>query len=108
MLTSGPVSATGVADSVVIPLDNETLPMTSSLFLAVTGTVTTTVQYTGDDVLAVGFSAGSATWYPHPAMTGLTANGADNLLFPAKGVRLHNTAGTGTATLKVIQSGPSS
>jgi len=107
------VSVTGVGNSQVVPVD---LSLTTAVgvFVKVSGSVTFTVQYTADDVYAVGYDpdAVTSTWYPYDSGTSElvdgTANASGNFTAPPQGVRVVNTVGTGTTTMTVIQSGLSS
>jgi len=73
--------------------------------VAVTGTVTYTIEHTFDDVQAKGFDPDTATWYPHPSAEDLSANVDGTYAFPVVAVRLSVTAGDGTARLSLIQAG---
>lgn len=99
------VSVTGVGVSAPQPLDTIRNPFNVGFGVIVDGTVTYTVQHTFDDVWEAGFSAASATWFDHPDVAALSANEDGTYAFPVKAVRLQVTAGTGTATLKLIQAG---
>jgi len=76
------------------------------LAVVVTGTITYKVQYTFDNVFAKGYdpTAGTSTWFDHPTLTGTTSANS-NIAYPVTGIRLTTTAGTGTATLTIIQAG---
>lgn len=94
------VSQTGVGSSNNIVINTNVTPVNIGFGVIVTGTVTYTVQHTFDDP-AVGFS----TWFSHPTVVDETTNQDGNYAFPVTGVKLLVTAGTGTATLKLIQAG---
>jgi hypothetical protein len=76
------------------------------LAVIVTGTITYKVQYTFDDVFAKDYSptAGTSNWFDHPTLTG-SASGNSNVAYPVTGIRLITTAGSGSATLTIIQAG---
>lgn len=96
------VSQTGVGTTATVPMDIYISAFQVSLALTVSGTVTAKVQHTFDDVFN---SAVTPTWFDHPSMTGLTANTDGNYAFPVRAIRLNVTAGTGTGTLTIVQSG---
>lgn len=101
------VTVTGVANSPWIPLDYAQNPFNATLDVIVTGTVTYTVITTNDDVFDTGFVGGSAN--PGPAITALTAKAAAGQAAlgpnPVTAVQLQISAGTGSATLRIIQPG---
>lgn len=99
------VSVTGVGTSAVIGMDLHLTPFNVGLFVVVSGTITYTVQATGDDITAIGFNPATANWFDHATLASLSANGASNYAFPVIGIRLKTTAGTGTASLTAIQAG---
>ena len=98
-------SVTGVGASAVYQPDNYITPFNLAISVLVTGTITYTVQYTFDDVFASGFSAASANWVDHPSLTAQTATKDSNIAYPVRGIRINNTAGSGTARLTIIQAG---
>ena len=93
------ISVTGVGQSVVFPLDYTKKPFNVSLHVEPAGN-TVTVQYTPDNVLA----GATPTWYAVTGMSGVTGNTAGNLAFPVMAVRIDQTLGAGTSTLKILQS----
>lgn len=98
------VAAVGV--SPVYAVDLYTSPSNIGLAVVVTGTITYKVQYTFDNIFAAGYdpTAGTSTWFDHPTLTG-SASKNDNIAYPVTGIRLNNTAGTGSSTLTIIQAG---
>ena len=94
------VSQTGVGSSEAIVINTNISPVNVGFGVLVDGTVTYTVQHTFDDP-AVGFT----TWFSHPTVADETTNQDGNYAFPVTGVKLLVTAGTGTASLKLIQAG---
>jgi hypothetical protein len=98
------LSQTGVGNSVPIPVDLYLTPFNITLSVEVTGTVTYSVVWTTDDVWNV--PAGSLNWQAAAAnLTGATTNQVGSLISPVTAVQLQVTAGTGTATLRVVQAG---
>jgi hypothetical protein len=55
-------------------------------------------------VFAPTYSPASGNWFNHPTLTGSVASNS-NIAYPATGIRLNTSAGTGTATLTIIQAG---
>lgn len=99
------LSVTGVGNSIPDPLDHYLTPFNVSLGVVVTGTITYTVQYTYDDVFAANYNPSTGNWLPHPSLTAQTGTKDSNIAYPVRAVRLTTSAGTGTATLTVIQAG---
>lgn len=78
------------------------------LQLIVTGTNTSTVQVTDDDVFAPGYVAASGNWFPIPVAALVGASASQNATLAAAvytAVRLNMTAFTsGGAVLNIIMS----
>lgn len=98
-------SVTGVGNSGVYAADHYVSPFNVALNVVVSGTITYTVQYTFDNVFAAGFDPSTANWTNHPSMTAQTTTKDSNIAYPVRGIRLNTSAGTGTATLTIIQAG---
>lgn len=99
------VSQTGVGTSNLVVCDQYINSTQITLAAKISGTVTYTIEFTCDDVFADNFTPASATWYPHAVLFNQNANNASNFMFPITACRINNTAGTGTTTLTVLQSG---
>ena len=97
-------TVTAVNSSPVYAVDLYISPANIGLAVTVTGSITYKVQYTFDDVFASGYSPGSGNWFDHPTLAG-SSSANSNISYPATGIRLTTTAGTGTATLTIIQAG---
>ena len=95
---------TGVGASNPYAVDTYISPSNMGLAVIVSGTITYKVQYTFDDVFAKNYVAASGNWFDHPTLVG-SASGNSNIAYPVTGIRLLTTAGTGTATLTIIQAG---
>jgi hypothetical protein len=102
------LTQTGVGTSPVCPLDHYLNPFNVGLSGSVQGSATYSVEYTFDDVYSPTFDPATATWVTHGDLFGMTKTASSNLLFAVTGVRLKVTAGSGTVTLAVIQSGAAS
>ena len=94
------VSKTGVGSSPALVMNTNISPFNVGFGVVVTGTVNYTVQHTFDDP-AVGFT----TWFSHPTIANETTNQDGNYAFPVAAVKVLVTAGTGTATMTMIQAG---
>lgn len=97
------VSVTGVGASNAIIPDYLVVPFAVGLGIKVTGTVTYSVQHTFDDPFVVGWNPATASWTDNTNLSAKTANADGNYAFPVRAIRLNVTAGTGTATLTVMQ-----
>ena len=100
------VGTNGVASTRPILLDSWGFAPTS-IQVDVTGTVNATAQQTLDDCNgSSGFAA--VNWINHPdaALEGLSSNVQGNYAYSPMWVRLLLNSGSGTATIKIIQSGP--
>ena len=95
-------SKTGTGESSPLVVDHFQNPFNAGLAVVVSGTVTYTVQYTLDDVLD---PAVTATWFSHATLAAQSATAAGSQVTPVRAFRLTNTAGTGSTTLTVLQSG---
>ena len=94
------ISKTGVGSSSALVMNTNCTPFNVGFGIAVSGTVTYSVQHTFDDP-AVGFT----TWFSHPTIAAKTDNQDGNYAFPVTGIKLLVTAGTGSATMNLVQAG---
>jgi hypothetical protein len=95
------VTVSSQAASAAIPLDREANPFSVGLKVVVTGTNTSAVEVTLDDVFN---PAVTPTWTALTGLTALTATANGNIAFNCTAVRLNVTAFTnGSATLQVMQ-----
>lgn len=99
------LTASGVAATAVAPTNLNVSPFNIGLGIAVTGTVTYTVQHTFDDVYAAGFNPATATWFSHSTLVAQTASADGNYAFPVRGIRVNITAGTGSIVATIAQAG---
>lgn len=98
-------ASAGTIYSPVYPADHYVSPFNIGLFVAVTGTVNFTVQYTFDNVFAAGYNPATGTWVNHPSLTSKTASTDSNIAYPVRGIRILQSSGSGTSTLTIIQAG---
>lgn len=101
------LTTSGVSTSSVCPLNLYAVPFNVSVITTVTGTPTYTLQFTGDDIFAAGFSAGSANWQSHPLMTAATTSDTVEFTSPVTAVRINQTGGAAPNAVSavVIQAG---
>ena len=97
-------TVTGVGNSNPYVVDTYISPSNMGLAVIVTGTITYKVQYTFDNLFASDYVASSGNWFDHPTLVG-SASANSNVAYPVTGIRLLTTAGTGSATLTIIQAG---
>lgn len=97
----------GVSTSKVHPTNLWKTPFSVTVMATVSGTPTYSLQFTLDNPLAVGFSAGSATWQDHPIMSGATTDGTVEFTSPVCGIRINQTSGASPngVSAKVLQAG---
>ena len=94
-----------VKTSGVYPPDNYVSPFNVAISVVVTGSATYTVQYTFDDVFAAGYNPATGNWTDHPTLTGQNATKDSNIAYPVTGVRIKQTAGSGSVLCTFIQAG---
>lgn len=92
------ISQVGVGASAPFPLDWRADFFAVGLTYEVSGTATFNVEVCGENILA----GEIPVWQTVSPLTGLTANGTNNIAFPVTGLRLNVTAGTGTVTLRIV------
>lgn len=97
-------TVTGVGNSPVYAVDTYISPSNMGLAVVVSGTITYKVQYTFDNVFASNYVASSGNWFDHPTLTG-SASLNSNIAYPVTGIRLSTSAGSGSATLTIVQAG---
>lgn len=97
------VSQTNTGSSQVIPMNLDSTPFNVGFGVVInSGTPTYSVQHTFDNVLDPNVTP---TWFTHPTIFDETTNQDGNYAFPVAAVKLVITAGSGTATLNLIQAG---
>lgn len=94
------VSKTGVGSSSALVMNTNCTPFNVGFGVVVSGTVTYSVQHTFDDP-ATGFT----TWFSHPTIAVKSDNQDGNYAFPVTGIKVLVTAGSGTATMSLVQAG---
>jgi hypothetical protein len=98
------LTVTGVGSSNPYAVDTYISPNNMGMAVIVSGTITYKVQYTFDNIYANNYVPASGNWFDHPTLAG-SASANSNIAYPVTAIRLTNTAGTGTATLTIIQAG---
>jgi len=98
------VTVTGVAISAWLPLDLGSVGPNAGIFLDMGAACTGTVEVTADDifnpaVVPIAYASGVAT------LTGATTDVAAALNYPARAVRLNQSAGAALSRLTVVQKG---
>lgn len=100
-LTSAVLTAVGVTAPLVLDFRAANNPIAISVI--VTGTNTSKVQYTTDDVFAAGWDPNTANWFDHPTLVSKTSSDTGNLAVPVTAVRLNCTAYTiGSCYMRVL------
>lgn len=100
------VSVTGVGSSAPIPMDVYLNPFNVSMQCTVNGVVTYNVEWTNDDIWAPGYNPATGNWFAAAAnLTGATTAQTGTLISPVTAIRIRNSAGAGTSTMRVVQSG---
>lgn len=89
------ITQTGVGNTTASKMDIFVDPFNIGFGVVTTGTVTYTVQHSFDGV----------TWFNHPDVQNQTFNADGNYAFPIQFLRLNVSAGSGTATMTLIQAG---
>ena len=98
------LSQTGAGSTRWLPLGNDVVNFLVGLSVEVTGTVSSTVEGTLDDiqdstVTPVAFNL------PIAALVGLTASQIGTLTMPVRAIRITQASGSGTTLLKSLQQG---
>lgn len=95
------VSQTNVGSSAIIPMNLDSTPFNVGFGVVISGAPTYTVQHTFDNP----WTTDTPVWFNHPTIIDEIANADGNYAFPVAAIKVVVTAGTGTATLTVIQAG---
>ncbi len=102
------ITQTGVGDSVPVPLDLYLTPFNVTIQCVISGTPTYTVQYTNDDVYAVGYDPSTGNWFDLAGIDDATTDAVDSLISPVTAIRLSVTvapAPTDSVQMRVTQAG---
>ena len=91
--------------SAPLMLDHYRNPFNVGLGVVVTGTVSYSIQHTFEDLQVTGTVDGAGTWFDHEFLAAQSANGDGNYAFAVEAIRLVQLSGTGSVTMKVMQSG---
>jgi hypothetical protein len=88
----------------VLPVDLKKYARGVGIILTINGSLTCTLQFTGDNIQKDGYTPGSGNWNNHETLANLTASTSALMLLPVVAVRLNVTAFTnGSVTLSVVQ-----
>jgi len=102
------VTQTDVGNSNPVPLDLYLTPFNVTIQCVKSGGPTYTVQYTNDDVFAVGYNPTTGNWFDLAGITNAVADAVDSLISPVTAVRLRVTAvgaPTDSVAMRVVQAG---
>lgn len=91
----------GAVQSSIAPLNYLAKTWRVSVITTVTGTATYTLQFTGDRT----DNATPSNWQSHPLMTASTVSDTVEFTSPVTAVRINQTAGSGSVSAVVVQSG---
>jgi hypothetical protein len=98
------VTVSSQTDSPPVPINLKRYKQGCGLIVTITGTLTASIQVTGDNVFGNTYVASSGNWNNHDTLVTLTASANGNLAFPVTAVRIHCSAYTsGSVTLSVVQ-----
>lgn len=93
-------SQTGVGQTAWIPIDYLQTAFAVGFGVVASGTVTYTVEHTFDNVLD---PTVTPTAFTNETLTNQTTSQDGNYAFPIRAIRVNVTAGTGSATITVLQ-----
>lgn len=99
---------TNVGNDVPIPLDIYLTPFNITIQCVISGGPTYTVQYTDDDVFAVGYNPATGNWTNHANLTAQTGNSIGTIISTVTAIRLQVTAVTAptdSVQMRVTQAG---
>jgi len=100
------VVQTGTGQTTPVAVDDMQTPFNVGLSCVVSATATFSVEYSLQDPMAAGYTAGGATWHAATGFSAITATTGGALTIPCKAIRINASANTGTVTMTVVQSGP--
>ena len=97
------LTTSGVSVSSTYPVDWRAMPFSLGIQVDVTGAVTATMQFTMSKVL----EGETPLWIDFPAgtLTALTTDSSGVFNTPCTAVRLNQTVGAGSTSIRIIQSG---
>jgi hypothetical protein len=98
------ITHTGIGPSRIIQLDLKKFFgwINATAFVAINGTMTVTLEATGDDCQGPQYESNSGNWIPLQAL--INSNSFKTIDFPTSAVRINVTAYTsGSATLSIVQ-----
>lgn len=90
----------GAVNSTIVPMDYVQAPFSVGVGCVVTGTVNYTVQHTFSDVQD---PTVTPVWFDNLSIAAKTVNTDGNYAFPVRAIRLHQSSGTGSVSMTLIQ-----
>jgi hypothetical protein len=101
------ITRTNTGRSTVCAVDDFQTPFNVGIGAkVVSGTPTFNIEYSFDDPMADGYSAGTATWYVASGFSGVSASTGGSFTVPCKAISINITGGTGVVTASIVQAGP--
>lgn len=94
-------SQTGVGRSGIAAPDSFLNPFYVGIAITVTGTATFNLEFTMDDPM----DGPITNWYVDPAFSAASAGGVARLYIPCRAYSINVTAGTGSVSATILQSG---
>jgi hypothetical protein len=105
LVTVSTSTSTVLINGIVIPLDIHREDFNVNIGISkVSGSPTINVQYTMQNILEQGVSAGNVTWFPITALTSVSTTLAGTLTAPAHAVRFLQPE-VGDVRIFIIQAG---
>lgn len=99
------ITQAGVGSSPVFKPNTNLLPFQITLQTVVTGTVTYTVEYTKDNVHLRSYDPSAGNWVGKTGMVDATGNVEGTFISPVTGIRVVQSAGSGSVVLQIVQAG---
>lgn len=95
----------GTVTSRIVAMDTFMSQFQATVACVVTGTATYTAQYTLDQIQADGYSPSTGNWFNITDLAAKSATLAASIDFPVTGIRLSQSAGSGSVAMTVLQTG---
>jgi hypothetical protein len=95
------VAQTGAGRSSIVQVDNFANPFNVGLHIVLSGAATYNIELTPQDPM----DATPTVWTAAPSLSAQTTGQAVSMTVPCRGITINVTAGVGTVTAYVVQSG---